>query len=515
MSRRDFMKRAVASGMTIAAASHMWVEKAAAETPKKGGHFRVGLDNASTTDSLDPAVMNSEYELQVNMACRNFLIEIDSENNAVPELAESWDASPDAKIWRFKIRKGVKFHNGKAFGPEDVKATLDFHRSEASKSVVKPLLASVTDVAIDGADIVVVTLDAGNADFPYTMTDWHFTMLPSNGAGGVDSGSGIGTGPYVLEENEPGVRTTFKRNPDYWKLDRAHFDEVTFLAINDSTARQNALTTGQVDTVVNPDLKTLGLLAKNPDLKIDEVTSGAAITMPMHVDAAPFDSNDVRMALKLAIDREQVLKTVFQGHGTIGNDHPIAPVLPFWSDMEQRTYDPDKAKYHLKQAGAEGLKVQLSAADAAFSGAVDMAVLYAEQAKAAGIEVEVVREADDGYWSNVWLKKPFCMCYWSGRSTPDSIYSLAYAAGSDWNDTHYKNERFNELMVQARAELDAAKRTEMYAEMQTIYNGDGGTIIPMFRNFLFASRKNVSHGEAMTGHWTLDGGRATERWWFS
>jgi peptide/nickel transport system substrate-binding protein len=272
---------------------------------------------------------------------------------------------------------------------------------------------------------------------------------------------------------------------------------------------------GEVDAIVNPDLKTLELLARNPDLKIDEVTSGAAITMPMHVDVAPFDSNDIRMALKLAIDREQILKTIFKGHGTIGNDHPIAPVLPFWSEMEQRTYDPEKAKHHLKKAGAEGLKVQLSAADAAFSGAVDMAVLYAEQAKAAGIEVEVIREADDGYWSNVWLKKPFCMCYWSGRSTPDSIYSLAYAAGSDWNDTHYKNERFNELMVQARAELDTAKRTEMYAEMQTIYNGDGGTIIPMFRNFLFARRSNVNHGEAMTGHWTLDGGRAAERWWFS
>ena len=515
LSRRQFMERALAAGMTVAAATHLWSERTIAATRKSGGHFRAGLNNANTSDVLDTAKMSSEYQVQITMACRNLLVEMNSENVAEPELAESWEASADAKTWRLKIRKGVEFHNGKSLTANDVMATLNYHRAEKSESVVKPLLAGVADISLDGDDTVVVSLSAGNADFPYILTDWHMGILPSDGEGNVDAASGIGTGGYAITTHEAGVRTELKRNANYWKPDRASFDEVSFIGINDVAARQNALVTGKVDAIVEVDIKTASLLAKDANIELDEVASGAAVTMPMHVDVAPFDDNNVRLALKHCIDREQILQTVFQGHGTVGNDHPIGPVLPFWSDMEQRQYDPDKAKHYLQQAGAEGLSVQLSAADAAFAGAVDVATLFAEHAKAAGVNVKIVREPDDGYWSNVWLKKPFCMSYWSGRATPDAIYTLAYSKGSDWNESHYRGENFNELMVQARAELDNAKRTELYAEMQRIYSDEGGSIIPMFRNFLFARRSNVHRDEGLTGNLTLDGARAAERWWFA
>ena len=123
--------------------------------------------------------------------------------------------------------------------------------------------------------------------------------------------------------------------------------------------------------------------------------------------------------------------------------------MPYWADLPQRAYDPDKAKFHLKKAGAEGLSVQLSAAAAAYAGAVDDALLFQASAKAAGINIEVVREANDGYWSNIWLKKPFVMVQWGARPTPDVMFSLAYKDDADWNESHWKNPKFNALLREA------------------------------------------------------------------
>jgi peptide/nickel transport system substrate-binding protein len=146
-------------------------------------------------------------------------------------------------------------------------------------------------------------------------------------------------------------------------------------------------------------------------------------------------------------------------------------------------------------------------------GALDMAVLYSETAKKGGIDVEVVREANDNYWASVWLKKPFALAGWGQRPTPDIIFTLGYAPGADWNESHFKNERFDKLLVEARAELDQKKRAEMYAEMQRILHEEGSTIIPFFRNWIYARRATIAHGPQLTGNWPLDGARGAERWW--
>ena len=136
-----------------------------------------------------------------------------------------------------------------------------------------------------------------------------------------------------------------------------------------------------------------------------------------------------------------------------------------------------------------------------------------EQAKKAGININVVREPDDGYWSNVWIKKEWCMCYWGGRPVEDMMFSVAYADGAPWNDTHWKNERFNKLLVAARAELDEGKRRKMYEDMQEICRNDSGTVVPMFNQMVEASSNKVTHGP-ISGHMALDGMRNGERWWF-
>ncbi|MEQ9200906.1 MAG: ABC transporter substrate-binding protein, partial [Rhodospirillales bacterium] len=269
-----------------------------------------------------------------------------------------------------------------------------------------------------------------------------------------------------------------------------------------------------VDAITQLELKTLSLLKRNPNIEIDNVPSGAAITMPMFCDQAPFDDVNVRNALKLAINREEIIEKIAYGTAIPGNDAHVSPNMPYWADLPQRKYDPDQAKSLLKKAGHENLSVSLSTADSVFSGAVDLCVLYAEQAKQAGIDINVVREPNDGYYSDVWLKKPFCMVQWGARPTPDVMLSLAYKDDAAWNESHWQNERFNVLLRQAKAELDQDKRAAMYREMQELARNDGGTIIPMFTNFVYARNKKVKHGPNLAASWQVDGARGASRWWF-
>lgn len=193
--------------------------------------------------------------------------------------------------------------------------------------------------------------------------------------------------------------------------------------------------------------------------------------------------------------------------------NPISAVYEYYAEFPLREPDLDKAKYHLQKSGVGNMPIDLSSSDGAYNGALDAAVLIKDQLAKAGINVNVVREAADGYWSNVWRKKPWCAVYWNGRPTIDWMLSSGYAAESAYNDSGWQNERFNMLLVEARAELDRTKRAEMYREMQGIVRDDAATLITTFGNYVMALRNNVQHGEKVSGSWGLDGGRAVERWW--
>ncbi len=514
MDRRDFLGRAAALGVTLPTAMQLLSSTALAAGPNKGGKLRLGIGHGSTTDTLDPATYENLYMQVLGGAVHNKLTEIGNTGDLVPELAESWEPTPDAAQWRFKLRQDVEFHNGKSLDADDVIASFNKHRGEDSKSAAKPIVDPIEDIQADGKDTVVFTLKTGNADFPFIVSDYHLAILPAKD-GDVEVNAGVGAGGYSIANYEPGVRTAVKRFGNYWKSDRAHFDEAELLSIVDVTARTNALTTGDIDAMDRVDIKTAHLLARNPDVNIVETSGTAHYTFAMRTDTPPFDNNDVRLALKYALDREAMLKTVLRGHGVLGNDHPIGRSNRFHAEeLPQREYDVEKAKFHLKKAGMTDLKVDLSAADAAFPGAVDAAVLYKEHAAKAGIEINVVREPNDGYWSNVWLKKPWCAVYWGGRPTEDWMFSTAYAAGAPWNDTFWEHERFNQVMLQARAELDEAKRREMYVEMQKIVRDEGGVVVPMFNNYVMGLSKKLAH-EEMGANWSFDGFRAVERWWFA
>ncbi len=516
IGRRDFLKKATAVGVTAAVATSIFDKAMAA--PKKGGHYKQALTGGATSDVLDPAQTLDSYMINVSSGqLRNNLTEISPAGELIGELAESWGASDDAVTWTFKLRKGVEFHNGKSLTAEDVVASFNHHRGEETKSAAKGIVAPIADVKADGKDTVVFTLSGGNADFPFLVSDYHLTICPAKADGTMEWESGVGTGGYALERFEPGVNTVVKRNPNYWKEGRAFFESVENLFIADAAARTNAVKTGEMHSMSNLDLKTVHLLKRDQNLNVFPITGNKHATLPMLTNVAPFDNNHVRLALKYSINREELVQKILKGQGEVGNDSPVGPANIYRAtpeELPQRPFDPEKAKFHLKQAGLDKLSVDIHLADTAFEGAVDAGQLYAETAKKAGIDIKVVREPDDGYWSNVWLKKPWCGSYWGGRPTEDWVFSQIYSSGADWNEARWEHEKFNKLLVQARAELDPKKRREIYVEMQRIVHEEGGSIIPMFMAYTHAARKEIGLPEQIANNWELDGHKNAERWWF-
>ena len=514
IDRRQFITSMVAAGVVLPTAMTM-ASEVMAQTPNKGGTFRMGIGHGSTTDSIDPATYENGFSVNYGYGWGNALMATAKNGELVGDLAESVESS-DGKVWTLKLKEGVEFHNGKSLDADDVIASIQHHLGEDSKSAAKGVIGGVESMKKEDARTVSFTLKNPDADFPYILSDYHLLIMPATD-GKVDPTAGIGTGPYKNDRYEPGVRAEMSRFANYHDSDAAHFDEVLLLSIVDPTARQQALLSGDVDAIDRVDPKTVDLLARAPIVDILEKTGTLHYTFPMRVTSEPFTNMDLRMALKLSINRQELVDKILLGHGAIGNDHPISPNQPFHADLPQREFDPEKAAEFYKKSGHSGT-IELSASDAAFAGAVDAAELIAASAKQAGIDVKVVREAEDGYWSNVWNKKPWCACYWGGRPTVDWMYRSGYTDDIEWNDTDWRTQdgavEFNKLVREARGEVDEAKRAELYRQTQEILSNQGGAIVPMFANYIHGLNKKVAHSEDVSAAFEFDGGKATQRWWF-
>jgi peptide/nickel transport system substrate-binding protein len=481
----------------------------AGETPKRGGTLKLALGGASSTDRMDPSTTQNSMGTVLNRLTYSTLLEVDAEGKLLPELAKSWSASAGADQWTFELQHGVTFHNGKPLTAADVVYSINRHFSADSKSGAKPLLAAVTKLEAKGDDAVVFTLKADNADFPYVLGDYHLGIVPE---GFTDWENAIGTGPFMLKSFDPGVRIVFERNPHYFRDGRPYVDAVEITAVNDGTARLGALQSGSVDVANRVETRIASQLKQSPGVEVVVSPSRTHYCFVMDTRVAPFSDPKVRLALKYAIDRKAILRNVLAGYGSIGNDQSIPEGDPFYAALPQHEYDPEKARALLKEAGHENLAIELSAADGAFAGAIDMAILFAESAKAAGINVTVKREADDSYWDTIWMKKPFYMSWFGGRPTADMMLTLAYQSGSSWNDTFFSDAKFDSLLDAARVSQDPAKRQEMYAEMQRIVWETGGYLIPVFANTIDACTTRV-HGLQPNINSELMAGRLGEYVW--
>ncbi len=512
ISRRQFLKRAAALGVSAAgAASLLSVGSSAhaAASPRRGGRLRLAVSSGGTTDSLDPVKYLSSSDYIRGFQIYSPLVALDRKSQPVPALAASWEPDASATEWTFNLRQGVTWTNGKDFTSADVIYSLKRHLAPDSESAVKPLLEQVTEMRADGKHTVRMKLASANADLPTLFTQPQF-MITQEGEEAFTNAAG--TGPFKISEYKHGIRMVSERNDDYWG-GAANVDGIETHIVVDPTARINAMMAGEFDIAQDVDRKLLDLVGRTPGVEL--VTSHASqhANLSMMCDRPPTDNRDFRLALKYLIPRAQILKNVFKGYGMIGNDHQIAPNDPFYChDIPQRAYDPELAKSHLKKAGMEGATIDLYTSEQATAGAEAIALLYKEAAKPAGLNVKVVVAPPGSYWDAVWMQKPLCISGWNPRPTADLMLTTANKSDGPWNETQWKNPRFDELLVKARGELDYEKRLAMYCEMQRMLNDDGGVGMIAYYDYIDAKRDNVMGFEPHPTGITRNAFFSTEVW---
>lgn len=489
MGRREFLERAAAAGVTGAAATTMFSQSTYAATPKRGGEVVWADGESSPSETYDPTKMLSGTDATRSYQVYNRLTNLDRDLNVVPNLAEEWESSDEATVWNFKLRSGVEFHNGKTLTPQDVIYSLSEHLKEESTSPSKALLSSITEMKADGDNVVKIVLNSGNADFPIQLGhDYHTSVVPE---GWKDGDPVVGTGPYKLVEFEPGIRSVATRNDNYFKSDAAWVDTWITQNVIDATARSNGLLAGTLD-ISGVDPRVADMLGRDPKVSIHSTPSGAHFLWAMMCDREPTNDLNLRLALKHLADRQAMVDQLLLGHGTVANDFPVNPGIPMYcKEIPQRGYDPDKAKFYWQKTGLSSIEISASTQAGEF--AIDACVMLQESAKAAGITIDIKRAPADGYWEHTWMKVPICASNWNSRPTADLILTVVYHSSAEWNETQWKNERFDELLVLGSKTVDPKKRYEIYCEAQTLVHDDGGAFIPFFMNFVEATGPRIQN----------------------
>jgi peptide/nickel transport system substrate-binding protein len=253
----------------------------------------------------------------------------------------------------------------------------------------------------------------------------------------------------------------------------------------------NALLSGDVQLIsaVNP--RQTRRINASETHSVVETKSGLYTDLIMRADSHPTSNPDFVLAMKHLLNRDLIKKALFRGYAEIGNDHPIAPTdRYFCADLPQRDYDPERAKFHLKKAGLEGIRIPMYASPAA-PGSVDTASLLQEAASRIGLKLAVSRVPADGYWSNHWMKHPLGFGNVNPRPTADLKFSLFFKSDAPWNVSGWVNSQFDQLVVAARAESDEQKRRQMYADMQALVHRDCGVGIPVFISLLDAHDSRI------------------------
>lgn len=481
---------------------------ALADTPKRGGRIVIACDSTSAKDTLDPARTLTILDLCRATQLYNRLIEIGPDGNLRPGLALSWEPNAAQDLWVLKLRKGVVFHNGKTFTAKDaiytIRRVLDPETASAASNQIVDIDGE--SLAADDDHTLRIQLKATNPDLPSLLALYQLHVVPD---GHKDFLQPVGTGPFMYRSFEPGMNAVFVRNPDYWVGDgRPYLDEIETIAIQDPAARFNALMAGDIHAMVKLDANLLERAASMPGVQVISTPGPQYISYPMRSDAEPFTSNDVRLAMKYAMDRKQLLDLAYAGQGYVGHDHPVPSFDPFFCPtIPDRPYDPDKAKFHLKRGGHENTVFELISSTAIPNG-MEAATLYAEMASQAGIQVKLTQAPADGYYSNVFMKKPWAMSSWWGRPTIDALLSLIYTTEGKYNEGAWYNPKFDQIVLEARRMTDYEKRKELYWDAQRMISEEGPTIIPVFINWLDAISSNLKgldpHPRGSLGWFFLD-----------
>lgn len=479
-SRREALKALAAAGFFAAGGSSFLLgpqARAATNTPKQGGEIRVAVASSSTADTLDPARGATAIDYCRDFMFYNGLTAFDSTLEPQPALATRFTSPDKGTTWVFTLRDGVTFHNGKAFGPADVVYSIARQKKPETASKIQPLIDQIADVKASGPHEVTIRLKTPNIEFPSITAISHMLIVPDNT---TDFSKGIGTGPFKCHEFKPGVRSVARRNENYWKPNRPYLDSIETVGIGDASSRINALLSGGVQMINQVDGRSASRIKNSSSAKLSVVNSGNYSDLIMRLDMQPGARPAFVEGMKYLLDRDRTKQIVFNGFAEIANDQPIPPTNPYYfDDLPQRAYDPDRARALFKKAGVAGAKLPVIASQAA-TGSVDMAVLLQQSAAQAGLKIQIKRAPAEGYWSNHWAKQPVTFGNINPRPTANTLLSQFFTSDAPWNESQWKNPKFDQLVVASRQEPDKAKRMQMYADMQRMIHESSGIGIPVF-----------------------------------
>jgi peptide/nickel transport system substrate-binding protein len=466
-------------------------------TIKPGGALRVGATGGGAKDTIDahlPTVdtdIMRQWNLYESLAVR-------SPDFSKLEMLVAESIEPESKpdTWTVRVKDGITFHDGKPVTADDVIFSINRILDPKDPKVGAASIGYIDTKKLKKMDdrTVRIGLKIPNSGFADDLGQYFNAIVPT----GYDPKNPIGTGPFKYKSFTPGQQSVFEKYPDYWESGKPYVDTLTIIDFPENTARVNALLGGQVDVIDNLPAAQLASVKSNPNLRVLSSETGAWQPFTMRVDASPFDDVRVRQAFRLIVDREQMVQQVLSGQGSIANDLYARYDPMYASDLPQRVQDLEQAKSLLKQAGREGLTVELVTADV-FQGIPEAAQVFAQQAKGAGVNVKV-RKVDSGtFYGDNYLKWPFAQDFWASR-----VYLSQVAQGdlpdSPFNETHWKDPKFLDLISQARAETDEAKRKDILHEAQKLQYDQGGYIIQYFSNIIDAySAKLTGFVEAKSG----------------
>jgi peptide/nickel transport system substrate-binding protein len=454
----------------------------------------VGTEAIKETQTIDPAFQWSTDDAMHTWNVYEPLVALDEAFVPKPRLAVSWEPNSDSTQWTFHLRKGVKFHDGSSFDAEDVVYTFQRLIDPKVASPSQPMLSFISKEGVEALDqhTVRFTFKKPIAEFPILMSTKHALIVPSGSSGETLASKGNGTGAFMVEKFERGgpVRI-LRKNPNYWDPELPKAECLKITANNDPLSLTAMLISGEADYAPDISPTTARSLKGNKDIDLLTAKTGSFLTYVMWVDTPPFDNPKVREAMKLVVDREVIVNSVFMGFAVPANDNPVPIHFPEAYTKNIKKRDVAKAKALLEQAGfKDGLEVDLYAGEIQM-GTVKGAEVYAQMASEAGIKVNVIKTPADSYWDDVWKKRPFCMSSWQLRNTPAGL-SVAYKSTAPWNESHIKRQDLDEAIEKADMTTDQAKRFEYYKEAQRIISEEGGSIIPALATSVNAFRKNCT-----------------------
>jgi peptide/nickel transport system substrate-binding protein len=524
IGRREFIRRGAVVGMSapllafVASACGVsredleQVDPPQTAKPEPGGTIRAG--SLAPSGALDPITTADQAGLAVLGQTGEYLVWSDRELKPIPRLAESWAPSEDGRVWRFKIRQGVRFHDGSTMTAEDVAATFnrlaDPDAGSNALSVFGGVLSKGNTRAVD-ATTVEFQLDAPNGNFPYLVSsdNYNAIILPASYEGDWEK-TFIGTGPWKLEQFRPGSGVSYVRNPDYWDpARRTVADRNDFRFYSNEQAQVFGLQGNEVDVLLQFSVSGGKALLTDPDVRTIELHASAHRQIHLRNDVEPFKDKRVRQAMALLVNRRALVDGLLDTKSDIGNDSPFAPVFQSTAEVPQRERDVRQAKELLAAAGMEdGFTVELNTWDGFEM--PDLAQLLQQDVREAGIRINLsITDAgtyygDATFGNSRWLDSTMGITEYGHRGVPNVLLGAPLLSKGSWNAAHFRNERYDALVrdYTAAIDLDVQRRTAQ--QIQELLLDESPILFTYFYYFLTGAKNRVADVEATAmGHLDL------------